>query len=111
VRAVIAESFERIHRANLVSMGILPLLFPEGVTRKTLALDGTETIDLPDLARRVAPRAAIPGRIHRADGSAVDVAFTCGIATANEVAVWAAGGMMPFVLRRMCRTEAMETVS
>jgi aconitate hydratase len=111
VRAVIAESFERIHRANLVSMGILPLLFPEGVTRKTLALDGTETIDLPDLARRVAPRAAIPGRIHRADGSAVDVAFTCGIATANEVAVWAAGGMMPFVLRRMCRAEAMETVS
>jgi aconitate hydratase len=111
VRAVIAESFERIHRANLVSMGILPLLFPEGVTRNTLALDGTEAIDLPGLARRVAPRAQIPGRIRRADGSVVEVAFTCGIATANEVAVWAAGGMMPFVLRRMCRIETPEAVT
>jgi aconitate hydratase len=60
VRAVIAESFERIHRANLVSMGILPLQFPEGATRKSLRLDGAERIDLVDLAARVAPRAIIP---------------------------------------------------
>jgi aconitate hydratase len=111
VRAVIAESFERIHRANLVSLGILPLLFPAGVTRKTLALDGTETIDLPGLAGRVAPRAPVAARIHRADGSYDDATFTCGIATANEVAVWAAGGMMPFVLRRMSRSVSPETVT
>ncbi|APV51345.1 aconitate hydratase 1 [Betaproteobacteria bacterium GR16-43] len=101
VRAVIAESFERIHRSNLVMMGILPLAFPEGVTRQSLRLDGSETFDLAHLARHVAPRAPIPVRIRRADGSTDTIEFRCRIETPNEHVVWASGGMMPFVLRRI----------
>jgi aconitate hydratase len=101
VRAVIAESFERIHRANLTAMGVLPLQFPPGVTRSTLVLDGAERIDLLDLDATVAPRATILARIHRADGSRHDVDLTCRIDTASEAQVWRAGGMMPYVLRRL----------
>jgi aconitate hydratase len=108
VRAVIAESFERIHRANLVSMGVLPLQFAEGATRKSLRLDGSERIDLVDLARRVKPRAIIPARIHRADGTTGTVDLLCRIDTVNELNVWAAGGMMPFVLRRVSRAPSRE---
>jgi aconitate hydratase len=108
VRAVIAESFERIHRANLVSLGVLPLEFPSGVTRSTLRLDGSETFDLLELATRVAPRAKIPLVIHRADGSERTVELACRVDTANEVQVWAAGGMMPFVLRQVSRAPSGE---
>jgi len=101
VRAVIAESFERIHRSNLVMMGILPLAFPEGVTRQTLRLDGSETFGLADLALRVAPRAMLALRIRRADGTVETIQLKCRIETPNEQQVWAAGGMMPFVLRRL----------
>jgi aconitate hydratase len=101
VRAVIAESFERIHRSNLVMMGILPLEFTSGATRKSLRLDGTERVDLIDLAERVVPGAIIPASLVRADGSRETLLLRCRIDTANELAVWAGGGMMPFVLRRL----------
>ncbi|MBT3170220.1 MAG: aconitate hydratase AcnA, partial [Rhodospirillaceae bacterium] len=69
VRAVIAESFERIHRSNLVGMGVLPLLFPDGITRQTLGLDGSEVIDLEGVAGGVTPGMFVACRITRADGS------------------------------------------
>ncbi len=104
VRAVIAEGFERIHRANLAAMGILPLVFPAGVTRATLRLDGTERFDIGGLASQVAPRAMLRAVIRRADGKTDSVDLACRLETANEVDVWNAGGMMPFVLRQMART-------
>ena len=68
VRAVIAESFERIHRSNLVGMGVLPLQFPTGVTRRTLGLTGEETFDIPDISGALEPGATIPIRLNRATG-------------------------------------------
>ncbi len=96
VQAVIAESFERIHRSNLINMGVLPLQFPEGTTRLTLGLDGTEVVDLVDLAAPV-----VTLRIHRADGSVQAVGLRPRLDTANERKVWRCGGMMPFVMRGM----------
>jgi len=101
VRAVIAGSFERIHRQNLVCMGVLPLQFPAGVTRETLALDGSETFDLVELQRSAVPRGEVLLAIRRADGRVDLVALRCRIETASERDVWAAGGMMPFVLDRL----------
>jgi len=108
VRAVIAESFERIHRANLVMMGILPLEFPAGVTRTSLRLDGSERIDLLELAKLVAPRASLPAVIHRADGTSETLDLKCRIETDNELQVWSAGGMMPYVLRRLTAAKEKE---
>ncbi len=68
IRVVIAESFERIHRSNLIGMGILPLEFPQGVTRKTLELTGEEKIDIGDL-QNLQPGATVPVTLTRADGS------------------------------------------
>jgi aconitate hydratase len=105
VRAVIAESFERIHRANLAAMGVLPLQLAAGTTRASLRLDGSERIDLLDLDKTVAPRAIIRARIRRADGTIGEIGLRCRIDTASEARVWRAGGMMPFVLRRLARPE------
>ena len=99
VRAIIAEGLERIHRSNLLGMGVLPLQFKSGTTRKTLALDGTETYDLPDLAASIAPGADIACRIRRADGSVTDIELTCRLDTAREVDYFLNGGMLNFVLR------------
>jgi aconitate hydratase len=109
VRAVIAQSFERIHRQNLVCMGVLPLQFPAGVTRETLALDGTETFDIPDLARSAVPRGEVRLAIRRAGGRTDTVPLRCRIETASEREVWAAGGMMPFVLHRLENQPIPET--
>jgi aconitate hydratase len=99
VRAVIVESFERIHRSNLVGMGVLPLQFPEGVTRRTLALDGSESFDLTGLAEGVTPRMAVPCRITRADGSSEEVSLLCRIDTADEADYFRHGGILNYVLR------------
>ena len=101
VRAVLAESFERIHRANLVSMGVLPLQFPPGVDRRTLGLTGTELFDIPGLAERLEPGAVVPVVIRRADGTQETVSMRSRIDTRNEGRVMAAGGILPFVLRRL----------
>ena len=99
VKAVIAESFERIHRSNLVGMGVLPLLFPEGVTRQTLGLDGTEMIDLEGVAGGVAPAMTITCRITRADGGEQSLDLLCRIDTAEEAEYFRHGGILHYVLR------------
>ena len=99
VKAVIAESFERIHRSNLVGMGVLPLLFPDGVTRKTLNLDGSEVIDLEGVAVGVTPGMTIACRITRTDGTAENLDLKCRIDTAEEAEYFRHGGILHYVLR------------
>ncbi len=101
VRAVVAESFERIHRSNLVGMGILPLVFPEGVTRKSLALDGSETFDIVGIETEIRPGMTLPLAIRRADGRVETVEVKCRIDTLDEVDYYRHGGILPYVLRNM----------
>ncbi len=101
VRAVIAESFERIHRANLVGMGVLPLTFPEGVGRRTLGLDGSETFDLVGLEDGLRPRATLRLTIRRADGSVQEVELLCRLDTEDEVEYYRHGGILHYVLRQL----------
>ncbi|EUK17840.1 aconitate hydratase AcnA [Commensalibacter papalotli (ex Servin-Garciduenas et al. 2014)] len=100
VKAVVAESFERIHRSNLVGMGVLPLLFEEGTTRKTLNLRGDEQIDILGV-ETLQPRQKMIMRIHRADGSSQDVSLVCRVDTQEEVEYYRHGGILPYVLRLM----------
>ncbi len=101
VRAAIAESFERIHRSNLVGMGILPLEFPAGVNRKTLKLDGSETYDITGLVSGIKPRMNLECRITRIDGSQETLKLRCRIDTMDEVEYYRNGGILPFVLRQL----------
>ena len=91
VETIVAEGFERIHRTNLIGMGVLPLEFKPGVNRKTLNLDGTETYDVTG-ART--PRADLTLVIHRNNGERVEVPVTCRLDTAEEVSVYEAGGVL-----------------
>ena len=100
VRAVIAESFERIHRSNLVGMGIVPLQFAEGVDRKTLALDGSETFTIEDVAG-LRPRQDGHRHVTRADGSATSFETRCRIDTVNELEYFLNGGILHYVLRKL----------
>jgi aconitate hydratase len=101
VKAVIVESFERIHRSNLVGMGILPLQFKDGATRQTLGLDGTEIFDITGIKDGIDPRMDVACRITRADGSSEDIALLCRIDTADEVEYYRHGGILQYVLRRL----------
>ncbi|MEW5703752.1 MAG: aconitate hydratase AcnA [Pseudomonadota bacterium] len=101
VLAVLAESFERIHRSNLIGMGVLPLCFPEDVSRKTLALDGSETFDLLGLQAGIRPRMEVECRITRANGKAETVRLLCRIDTADEAEYFKSGGILHYVLRRL----------
>jgi aconitate hydratase len=101
VKAVVAQSFERIHRSNLVGMGVLPCQFKEGVTAQTLRLDGTETFDILGLTGTLKPRQDLTLVIHRADGRAENVPVTCRIDTPIEVEYYRHGGILPFVLRQL----------
>jgi aconitate hydratase len=101
VRAVIAESFERIHRSNLVGMGVAPLVFEAGKTRKDYALTGEETIDIPGLSGKLRPRMRIEATIRYPDGSAAPLPLTLRIDTADEVAYFTSGGILPYVLRKL----------
>ncbi|WP_233836194.1 Fe/S-dependent 2-methylisocitrate dehydratase AcnD [Paraburkholderia sp. ZP32-5] len=89
--AIVAEGFERIHRTNLVGMGVLPLEFKPGVNRLTLGIDGTETFDV--IGERK-PRADLTLVIHRKNGERVDVPVTCRLDTAEEVSIYEAGGVL-----------------
>jgi iron-sulfur-dependent 2-methylisocitrate dehydratase len=91
VEAIAAEGFERIHRTNLIGMGVLPLEFKPGTDRKTLGLDGTETYDV--VGERT-PRATLTLVVHRRDGARVDVPVTCRLDTAEEVSIYEAGGVL-----------------
>ncbi|WP_416900292.1 MAG: aconitate hydratase AcnA [Minwuia sp.] len=101
VKAVIAESFERIHRSNLVFMGVLPLVFKDGQNRKSLNLDGTETISLSGISDGIRPRQDVSCTITRADGSSETISLLCRIDTADEVDYYKHGGILHYVLRRL----------
>ncbi|WPU55067.1 Fe/S-dependent 2-methylisocitrate dehydratase AcnD [Stenotrophomonas acidaminiphila] len=91
VEAIVAEGFERIHRTNLIGMGVLPLEFKPGTDRNTLGIDGTETFDV---AGQRTPRADLTLLIHRRDGSSVEVPVTCRLDSDEEVAIYEAGGVL-----------------
>jgi aconitate hydratase len=100
VRAVIAESFERIHRSNLVGMGVLPLQFAEGHDRTTAGLDGTEVFDITGVAT-LKPRQAVVVNFTRADGTTGSFETLCRIDTEQELEYFYAGGILPYVLRKL----------
>jgi aconitate hydratase len=91
VEAIVAEGFERIHRTNLIGMGVLPLEFKPDTNRKTLALDGTETYDVVGERK---PRADLTLVVHRRNGERVEVPVTCRLDTAEEVSIYDAGGVL-----------------
>ena len=101
VRAVIAESFERIHRSNLVGMGVLPCRFKQGVTAATLQLDGTETFDIVGLKDGIKPRQDVTLVIHRISGETMELPLTSRIETPIEVEYYRHGGILPYVLRQL----------
>ncbi|HEY8561347.1 MAG TPA: aconitate hydratase [Pyrinomonadaceae bacterium] len=102
VKAVITQSFERIHRSNLVGMGVLPLQFKEGQNAQSLNLDGSETFDLTGLeAGEIQPRQDVALTINRADGSSEQIPLTLRIDTPIEVEYYKAGGILPYVLRQL----------
>ncbi|MGB4107177.1 MAG: aconitate hydratase AcnA [Alphaproteobacteria bacterium] len=103
VKAVIAESFERIHRSNLVGMGILPLQFKDGMTRQTLKLDGTETYDIAGIEKGLKPRQDVVVTVHRAGGKTEQITAMCRIDTLDEIEYYKNGGILHYVLRSMTK--------
>ena len=101
VKAVIAESFERIHRSNLVGMGVLPLQFKDGLDRKALELDGSELFEILGVAHGITPRMDLTWKIHRANGTVDTVHLACRIDTADEVEYYRHGGILSYVLRNL----------
>jgi aconitate hydratase len=104
VRAVIAQSFERIHRSNLVGMGVIPCCFEEGTSAQTLGLDGTEIYNLVGLSNQVQPRQKITLEIQRANGETLSVPVILRIDTAIEIEYYQHGGILPYVLRQILKT-------
>jgi len=101
VKAVVAQSFERIHRSNLVGMGVLPLQFKEGTTAQTLKLDGTEIYDIVGLDASIKPQQDLTLKITRQDGSVENVNVRCRIDTPIEIDYYQHGGILPYVLRQL----------
>jgi aconitate hydratase len=101
VRCVVAQSFERIHRSNLVGMGVLPLQFKEGANAQTLKLDGTETYDVLGLGVGLKPQQDLRLSIKRLNGNVETVPVTCRIDTAIEIDYYRNGGIVPYVLRQL----------
>jgi aconitate hydratase len=101
VKAVVAQSFERIHRSNLVGMGVLPLQFKEGTNAQSLKLDGTETYDIVGLDANLKPQQDLILRITRKDGKVENVPVNCRIDTPIEIDYYQHGGILPYVLRQL----------
>jgi aconitate hydratase len=101
VKAVVAQSFERIHRSNLVGMGVLPLQFKDGTTAQSLKLDGTETYDIVGLGASLKPQQDLALRITRQDGGVEEVPVRCRIDTSIEIDYYQHGGILPYVLRQL----------
>ena len=99
--AVIVRNFERIHRANLVFMGVLPLQFKDGMTAQSLKLDGAETIDITGIETGITPMQDVTMTIHRKDGKTEQVALKLRIDTPIEVDYYTHGGILPYVLREL----------
>ena len=101
VRAVITESFERIHRSNLIGMGVAPFCFEAGKTRKDYGFTGREVVDIPGLSGELKPRMKMQARVTRPDGTSFDLPLHLMILTADEVAYYKNGGILPYVLRNL----------
>jgi len=101
VKVVVAQSFERIHRSNLVGMGVLPLQFKDGTTAQTLKLDGTETYDVTGLGPALKPQQDLTLRITRKDGTVEALPVRCRIDTPIEIDYYQHGGILPYVLRQI----------
>ncbi len=101
VRVVIAESFERIHRSNLVGMGVLPLQFPEGMTRMSVGLAGDETFDVPDVGTALVPGARVPVQVRRASGERETLTLVSRVDTRREAEWLRHGGILPYVLKEL----------
>ncbi len=101
VKAVVAQSFERIHRSNLVGMGVLPLQFREGTTAATLGLDGSETYAVLGLGQALKPQQDLQLRVTRKSGDTLDVPVRCRIDTPIEIDYYQHGGILPYVLRQI----------
>jgi aconitate hydratase len=101
VKAVIAESFERIHRSNLVGMGILPFQFKEGFDRKKLNITGSELFTFINIEKGVDPRQEVNCEIKYIDGTIKKIQLLCRIDTENEVEYYKHGGILQYVLRNM----------
>ena len=100
---MIAQTYERIHRSNLVGMGVLPLQFKDGMTRQTLGLKGDETFDVSGITG-IKPRMDITVTIHRADGSKEEIKCLCRIDTLDEIEYFRNGGILQYVLRSIAKT-------
>ena len=109
VRAVIARSYERIHRSNLIGMGVLPLQFLEGATAETLRLDGSETYDIEGITRGLTPRQQTTLIVRRANGLVDRVPVIVRIDTPIEVDYYRHGGILPFVLRQLAGQASSQT--
>jgi aconitate hydratase len=106
VKAVIAESFERIHRSNLTNMGVLPLQFKPGVTPASLKLTGAEEFSLIGVADTLKPRGDVTVVARSADGAAKTFAVTCRIDTPEELVAFRHGGILPYVVRQLVSRSA-----
>jgi aconitate hydratase len=101
VKAVVAESFERIHRSNLIGMGVLPLIFKAGENRKTLGLKGDEVVDILGIAPSIKPKQDIKCIITKQDGSKQEITLVCGLDTGNEVEYYKLGGILQYVINQI----------
>jgi aconitate hydratase len=95
------ESFERIHRSNLIGMGVLPLQFMDGTTKETLGITGDEVFDLIGLDDGVSAKMTVTLIVHRADGTNETVPLLCRIDTEGEAEYYRNGGILPYVLRSL----------
>jgi aconitate hydratase len=102
VKAVIAESFERIHRSNLIGMGVMPLIFKAGDDRKTLQLTGNEIVDILGIDSNIKPKQDLKCLITKSDGSQEEITLICGLDTSNEVEYFNCGGILQFVMNQIC---------
>ena len=107
VRVVIAESFERIHRSNLVGMGVLPLQFPPGVTRESIGIRGDETFDVADVGAALVPGARVPVQVRRASGERETLELVSRVDTRREAEWLRHGGILPYVLKELGAASGM----
>jgi aconitate hydratase len=103
IKAVIAESFERIHRSNLVGMGVIPLLFKNNQNWQSLNLQGDEQVDILNLNNNIKPKQNIDCIITKSDGSKINLELICGLDTINEVEYYKNGGILQFVINQIIK--------
>jgi aconitate hydratase len=111
VKAVLVESYERIHRSNLIGMGVLPLEFAPGDTRKSLGLGGDETYTIEGIEDGITPRQRVTVQVRRPNGTVTAFEAVVRIDTPIEVQQYVQGGILPFMIRKLVQGEAAATAS